>query len=192
MLVIYAIRGFEAARIFYETLKDKDECEYSFMTVNNKKNKKEKKIIYKINAETRKELISVYEYLSAYASLKHSTDETELMSFSQKFNFSIAKIFSLNKPITMSNEKGRKVWIFYLLNNMVTLGEIVKSVCLLSRRKILNKELSENLLQKIKDERLIQKEKLHPLKIFTAYKIYKRVCLKSDPLFYVSKIKNPL
>ena len=166
MLVIYATRGFEAAKLFFESLKDNDVFEHSIAN-------KGKKVVYKISAETRHDLTSVHEYLSAFESLRSIADEAELTNCVKKFAFRVDQVLSLNKNFGEA-KKATQLWLFYAKNDLVPLTQIVKSLCFLSRKGLMSYELVETLCAKFKDKNLIQKEKLHPLSLFTVYKIYNK------------------
>jgi hypothetical protein len=170
-LVIYANRGIQASTIFYESLKDKEQHEFSFT---NKKNNNTTKVIYNINAETRQELTFIYEYLKGYESIKLIKDENAIMKCIQKHDFDIQHVFSRNKIISKSNEIVKKIWTLYLKKQMIPLSKILKSLSNLGKRGLIQGELEDLLCQRINDRNLLEKEKLHPLYLFTVHKIYSR------------------
>ena len=172
LLIIYASRGFQASMDFYERIKDGEKKDY---IIRNKKNGKETKITYDISAEARQELAITYEYLKAFESIKFLKDENKLMDCIKKFHFDIEHVLSQNKLILNSNEAISKIWIFYIKNNMVSLSQIIKSLTNLGKRGLLSDgELADFFCQKMNDQTLIKNERLHPLFLFTLFKLYSR------------------
>jgi hypothetical protein len=57
---------------------------------------------------------------------------------------------------------------------MVSLSKILKSLSNLGKRGLIQGELEDLLCQRINDRNLLEKERLHPLFLFTVHKIYSR------------------
>ena len=171
MLVIYANKGFEMTRAFYEAVKDKDEHGHVIVR---KKQTLTDKIVYKISPEMRQDLTHVFEYLDSFDKLKRLDNESVMVDLAAKFNFDLTLVTSRNKLIFQSPEKARFVWSFYLKHKMVSLTDIVRNLSKLNLNGMLTDEVADMICQRLEEFSLLEKERLHPLNLFTALKIYMR------------------